>query len=140
MIQNINHITLSTSDLERSFKFYREILMFKPLVKWHGGAYFLSGTEENSLWFCLNSDKNCAPPTDYTHYAFTVSIEHFKLLSSNIIQSRARIFKQNNSPGESLYFKDPDGHKLEIHTGSWKTRITEKKKKPGNWKNIEWFI
>lgn len=50
------------------------------------------------------------------------------------------LFKENASPGESLYFLDPDGHKLEIHIGNWKTRIAAKKAHPGNWKNVEWFV
>jgi catechol 2,3-dioxygenase-like lactoylglutathione lyase family enzyme len=28
------------TDLEKSFKFYRDILGFKPLVKWDKGAIF----------------------------------------------------------------------------------------------------
>lgn len=34
--------------------------------------------------------------------------------------------------GTWYYFLDPDGHKLEVHVGDWKTRIDELKKKPWN--------
>lgn len=48
--------------------------------------------------------------------------------------------KDNTSPGKSLYFLDPDDHKLEIHVGDWKARIAAKKANPGNWKNVDWFV
>ena len=40
----------------------------------------------------------------------------------------------------TLYFLDPDEHKLEIHVGNWQDRINAKKADPGNWKNVEWFV
>ena len=61
-------------------------------------------------------------------------------MSGKIIASGAHIFKENTSPGKSLYFLDPDGHKLEIHVGNWKARVDAKKADLGNWKNIIWFI
>jgi hypothetical protein len=60
-------------------------------------------------------------------------------MSVKIIDSGAQIFKDNTSPGSSLYFLDPDGHKLEIHVGDWHNRIEAKKAQPGQWKNVEWF-
>lgn len=135
-IKSINHITLACTDIEKSFAFYRDVLGFKPLVKWDKGAYFLVG----EFWFCLNVDLNRKPNPCYTHYAFTVSEADFDQLRESICLSRAVVFKENTSPGESLYFLDPDGHKLEIHGGNWQTRIKAKKENPDNWKNVEWFV
>jgi hypothetical protein len=61
-------------------------------------------------------------------------------MADKIANSGAHIFKENTSPGESLYFLDPDGHKLEIHVGNNEARIAAKKVNPGNWKNVEWFV
>ncbi len=134
-ITNINHITLAVTDIHRSFEFYKNVLGFKPLVKWDKGAYFLIG----DFWFCLNVDPTRKPQPCYTHYAFSVSSADFELMVDKIASSGARIFKENTSPGESLYFLDPDGHKLEIHVGNSQTRIAAKKANLGNWKNVEWF-
>lgn len=136
MIIGINHITLAVTDVERSFLFYRDLLGLKPLVKWDKGAYFLI----DDFWFCLNLDSSRIPTNCYTHYAFTVSEQEFEILSDKIIQSEVEIFKINTSPGHSLYFLDPDGHKLEIHVDSWKSRINVKKHDLGNWKNVVWFV
>lgn len=132
MITGINHITLTTKDLEKSFAFYRDVLGLKPLCRWVKGAYFLAGEQ----WFCLNIDINCSPAQDYTHYAFNVTDENFSQLEKKIIDSGAEIFQENKSPGKSLYFLDPDGHKLEIHVGSWQDRIATLQAEN---KNMEFF-
>jgi hypothetical protein len=57
-----------------------------------------------------------------------------------IIHSGVEIFKDNASPGKSIYFLDPDGHKLEIHVGIWQSRIEAKKPDVVSWENVEWFV
>lgn len=136
MLTGINHITLAVKDVDSSFAFYKDLLQLKPLCKWDKGAYFLIG----EFWFCLNHDEKRIANPCYTHYAFSVSDEHFELLRQKIISNDIKIFKENTSPGKSLYFLDPDGHKLEIHVDDWKTRLQVKKKDLGTWKNVEWFI
>ncbi len=140
MITGLNHITLAVQDIERSFIFYRDVLGFKPLCKWEGCAYFLIGEAETAIWFCLDRDQNRIATPCTTHYAFSVQPDDFETLSTRIKLSGIIIYKNNTSFGDSLYFLDPDGHKLEIHVGSWQTRITAKKENPGSWINAEWFI
>lgn len=136
MINGMNHITLAVEDIDRSFQFYHDVLGLTPLVKWDKGAYFLVG----DFWFCLNVDEKREPAGCYTHYAFTVLDSDFDNFVQKIIQSGATIFKDNSSPGKSLYFLDPDGHKLEIHAGNWKARLEAKKADIGNWKEVQWFL
>jgi catechol 2,3-dioxygenase-like lactoylglutathione lyase family enzyme len=136
MITGINHITLAVKNIEKSFLFYKDILGFKPLCKWSQGAYFTVG----DLWFCLNVDDKRHPGDCYTHYAFTVAAEDFAAMSKKISESGVLVFKENTSPGESLYFVDPDGHKLEIHLGDWQTRIAARKVQTGAWQDVEWFV
>jgi catechol 2,3-dioxygenase-like lactoylglutathione lyase family enzyme len=142
MITGLNHITLAVKDVEISFAFYRDILGFTPLCKWEGSAYFLVGNlhDSHALWFCLDRDSNRQMTSCSTHYAFTVSPEDFKAKSEHIINSGAFLFKENISPGESLYFLDPDGRKLEIHVDDWKSRLKAKKENLDNWTDVEWFI
>lgn len=135
MITNLNHITLAVSDINTSFTFYHDILGLKPLCRWDKGAYFLVG----DFWFCLNVDKSVQPDPAYTHYAFSVTQEKFQSFCDRLITSNVKFFKQNTSEGDSFYFLDPDGHKLEIHVGDWRSRIAMKKAASGDWKNVEWF-
>lgn len=120
MIKGLNHLTLAVSDLDRSFRFYVDVVGLKPLCRWAKGAYLLAGDQ----WFCLNVDRERVPTADYTHYAFDVTESDFATLEKRIRSSGATIFQENKSPGLSLYFLDADGHKLEIHAGSWQDRLS----------------
>ena len=131
MITELNHITLAVTDIEKSFRFYREVLQFKPLCKWSKGAYFLVG----NLWFCLNVDMTRVPQSDYTHYAFSVSKDDFSEMENRLLISGVKMFQENKSPGLSFYFLDPDGHKLEIHAGNIQERLQSIKDQ----KNMEFF-
>ncbi|NQX87413.1 MAG: VOC family protein [Halioglobus sp.] len=119
MISGINHITFAVSDLDRSRKFYRDVLGCNEVYCWSGGAYLEAG----SLWVCLSVDSSASGSLDYTHVAFTVMPEDFAPLSDSIIKSGARIWKQNQSEGDSLYFCCPDGHRLELHIGDLQSRL-----------------
>ncbi len=136
MITGMNHVTLAVKDIQKSFLFYRDVLDLKPLCLWDKGAYFLIG----DFWFCLNVDDKRVPNPCYTHYAFSVLPNDFASMSRRITDSGTAIFKDNTSPGDSLYFFDPDQHKLEIHVSDWKTRVAVKKENPGAWQKIEWFV
>ena len=128
MITGLNHITLSVRDIDRSFRFYAETLGSRPLARWSNGAYLLAG----DLWLCLTQDERVgsSPPPEYSHIAFTVPHTRFSDAAERIRASGATIWQQNRSEGPSLYFLDPDGHKLEIHAGDWRTRLAAMKQKP----------
>lgn len=136
MITGINHITLAVKNIEESFRFYQEVLGFKPLAKWQKGAYFLAG----DMWFCLIQDQNTQNclQKEYTHIAFTVSEQDFEKISDQIKDSQAQIWQDNSSEGASLYFTDPDHHKLEIHASDLATRIKAAKENP--WEGLEFFV
>ena len=144
MITGLNHITLAVQNIEISFQFYKDVLGFTPICKWEGSTYFIVGelSDPNALWFCLDLDRKqlYKPSLCSTHYAFSVSLHDFEKISARIMESGAMLFKENTSPGKSLYFFDPDGHKLEIHVGDWRSLVAAKKENLGNWKNVEWFV
>jgi catechol 2,3-dioxygenase-like lactoylglutathione lyase family enzyme len=119
-VQGLNHLTLAVSDLERSVAFYRDLLGFEIRALWGDGAYLEAGP----LWLCLSVDPAAkgAVRADYTHYAFDVAPEDFDAFSDRVGQ-QATVWKDNSSEGASLYFLDPDGHRLELHVGSLASRL-----------------
>lgn len=118
MLSGINHITLAVSDLSVSFDFYVGTLSFTPEAKWASGAYLSSG----GFWLCLALDRPAAG-NDYTHYAFSVPGEAFDAFAERLRSLGITEWKINKSEGKSVYFLDPDGHKLEIHDGDLKSRL-----------------
>ena len=132
VIQGLNHVTLAVADLDRSLAFYTEILGLKGHVLWERGAYLSVG----SLWLCLSLDKVCEK-SDFTHLAFSVNKEDFCQCSQHLVSSGVHQWKENSSEGRSLYFTDPDGHKLEIHVGDLQSRLESLEKKP--YANLQWL-
>ena len=128
MINGANHITFSVSNLERSFDFYRDVVGLKPLAKWESGAYFLAG----DFWFCLNLDTKTrnGPLAEYSHFAFSVAEKNFEAISARIKEAEVTLWQDNTNEGASIYFLDPDGHKLEIHGSDWQNRLAEWKRSP----------
>ena len=135
MITGINHVTLSIKDVQESFDFYVNVLGFKPVAKWSTGTYLLAG----DVWIALTLDPHLriAMLPEYTHIAFSVALENFEALSIKIKNSKAKIWQENRTEGASLYFVDPNGHKLEIHASDLTARLENLKTHP--WEKIEFF-
>jgi catechol 2,3-dioxygenase-like lactoylglutathione lyase family enzyme len=129
MIGALNHLTLSVRELDRSFAFYVNVLGFRPLARWLNGAYLLAGEE---TWICLTLAASAQPElrSGYTHAAFSVTPAAFAAATVRIRASRAPEWQADSSEGASLYFLDPDGHKLEIHAGDWRLRLAACRARP----------
>lgn len=132
MLNGLNHITIAVSDVSRSFDFYVNRLGFTPKARWTGGAYLCLG----NLWLCLSVD-SVATREDYTHYAFSIRSEDFDIYVKKLKSSGVTEWKTNKSEGKSIYFLDPDGHKLEIHDGNLESRLRACMKHP--YEKMEFF-
>lgn len=133
MIRGVNHITLSVSDVARSVAFYAGVLGCRTVALWPRGAYLCAG----ELWLALHRDDatRAGPLPEYTHIAFDVAAEDFEAMAMRVRASGATLFQDNTSEGLSVYFLDPDGHKLELHCGSLETRLASMRRAP--WDGLE---
>lgn len=118
-IRGLNHITLATADLPRAVAFYHDALGLTLDHQWDAGAYLSAG----DLWICLSFDETASPSGDYTHLAFDVAAEDFSETCDRLVTAGATVWKENRSEGDSFYFADPDGHKLELHVGNLASRL-----------------
>lgn len=125
MIKSINHICYSVSNLDNSIRFYKDILCGELLVSGKTTAYLDIG----GLWVALNEEKDI-PRNEiqysYTHTAFAIEESEYnswhqwlKKNNVNILEGRTRNLRDK----QSIYFTDPDGHKLELHTGTLENRM-----------------
>ncbi|MDH0647536.1 fosfomycin resistance glutathione transferase [Pseudomonas sp. GD03858] len=126
MLTGFNHLTLAVSELPRSIEFYQRTLGFKLAASWARGAYLSLG----DLWLCLSLDQVCTAERDYTHYAFSIAPANFAPFARSLRAQGVRLWKQDSSEGESLYFLDPDGHQLEAHVGDLRSRLAACRAQP----------
>ena len=126
-VSGINHVTFDVASVEESVKFYRDVLGCELVAHWPAGAYLTAGT----TWLALvRRGKPPSPATDYSHIAFGVSSEQFIDLTDRIRASGARVWQENWTEGESLYFEDPTGHRLEVHCTDLVTRLRAARTEP----------
>ena len=121
-----NHLTLATGDLARAFDFYVNVLGCRARARWARGAYLTAG----DLWLCLSLDETVRPSDDYTHFAFTVTAAELDAWGARLDAAGARRWKANTSEGGSIYFLDPDGHRLELHAGDLDSRLASLRRAP----------
>lgn len=131
MLRGLNHITLAVADLARSFDFYVDRLRCRPVARWSRGAYLDAG----GLWLALIEAEEVPARTDYSHIAFSCDRADFAAMVERLGDCPA--WQENRSEGDSHYFLDPDGHRLELHVGDLQSRLTAMRENP--WDEIEFF-
>lgn len=126
-LQGINHITFAVSSLERSFRFYVDVLGATPQARWNRGAFLTLG----GTWLALlEGQPETVRESDYSHIAFSVAPGAFAGAEARIRAAGAHLWSENQTPGDSLYFSDPDGHRLEIHASDLEARLIAMDEKP----------
>lgn len=135
MLTGLNHLTFAVQCLDRSIFFYQQVLGCRLAARWRSGAYLESG----DLWLCLSVDDNRAsfPWPEYTHHAFSIAQQDFADFVSRLRGHGAVEWKSNASEGDSFYFMDPDGHKLEAHVGNLASRLAKCRGQP--YADMEFF-
>lgn len=119
-IVGLNHLTLAVSDLGRSIASYSELLGFSIRMRGPSSAYLEAGT----LWLALVLDPEVrrGPLPEYSHIAFSVAPSELLLLASRLASVGVARWQDSDDAG-SFYFLDPDGHKLELHSGDIHSRL-----------------
>ena len=121
MITGLNHVTLAVSELERSLAFYSQLLGFSVKMPGASSAYLEAGT----LWLALvvDSEVRRGPLPEYSHIALSIAPNELWKLKSELIRAGATCWQEPHDRPDSFYFLDPDGHKLELHSGDLPSRI-----------------
>jgi catechol 2,3-dioxygenase-like lactoylglutathione lyase family enzyme len=108
----IDHIVLHVEDVQRSKKFYTDVLGMTP-YRGDGGQAFLHAGRQGLALF---ERRGGTPPTagnDLNHLAFNVAGGTYETLKSELERHGVAV---SGRPGEDrcFYFCDPDGHRLQL--------------------------
>ena len=117
--QGVVHFTIPVKDLDRSERFYTEVMGMERLRRNSHMVFMRAGAD---CFVLTHSEKPIEPNAGDAHdihHAFRVSAPDYDAAKVFLAQNRIRIFKEEERcsgtfQGRSAYFHDPDRNVLEI--------------------------
>jgi catechol 2,3-dioxygenase-like lactoylglutathione lyase family enzyme len=121
-LEGIDHVALGARDIERSVKWYIEVLGFERIHEgmWDGVPTFIGKGNTGIALFPASANAKSTPSTGrgirMLHLAFRADRNGF-LAAQRELEKRGIKFEfEDHEISHSIYFRDPDGHQLEITT------------------------
>ena len=114
MIQatGVDHVVLHVNDVQRSKKFYTDILGM-TVYREGGGQVFMHAGAQGVALFESESVVPFEAATDLNHLALNVADGTYETLKADLERHGVVV---TGRPGEDhcIYFRDPDGHRLQL--------------------------
>jgi catechol 2,3-dioxygenase-like lactoylglutathione lyase family enzyme len=124
--EGILESSLYVADVDNSARFYEKIFGFQIISDFGGrGCAMQAGERQVLLLFKKGASKSHSTPHDgdgQLHLAFAIAASELARWESWLAENGIAIEDKTNweRGGISLYFRDPDGHLLEVATpGVW---------------------
>ena len=121
-LEGIDHVAMGVRDIERSANWYVDVLGFERLHEgmWNGVPTFIGKGNTGIALFPASSTAKSRLSTHrdirMLHLAFRANRENF-LAAQRELEKRGIKFEfEDHEISHSIYFRDPDGHQLEITT------------------------
>ena len=121
-IEGIDHVALSVRDVERSAQWYIDVLGFERRHEgmWEGIPVFIGKGTTSIALFSVSSDEKSRPcgrgDVRMLHLALRADRKNFLAAQEELKRHGIKFEFQDHEISHSIYFRDPDGHKLEITT------------------------
>jgi catechol 2,3-dioxygenase-like lactoylglutathione lyase family enzyme len=121
-LEGIDHIALGVRDIERSANWYTDVLGFERLHEgmWNGVPTFIGKENAGIALFPARPDAKLTASGHrdirMLHLAFRADRENFLAAQRELKERGIKFEFQDHEISHSIYFRDPDGHQLEITT------------------------
>ena len=119
-LEGIDHIAMGVRDIERSAKWYIDVLGFERLHdgRWNGVPTFIGKANTGIALFPANQEPKTSAHREIRmlHLAFRADRENFRAAQHELKERGIKFEFQDHEIAHSIYCRDPDGHQLEIIT------------------------
>jgi catechol 2,3-dioxygenase-like lactoylglutathione lyase family enzyme len=119
-LEGIDHIAMGVRDVESSAKWYIDVLGFERLHEgmWNGVPTFIGKGTTGLALFPANQEPKLSGHREIRmlHLAFRADRENFLAAQQELKKHGIKFEFQDHEVSHSIYFRDPDGHQLEITT------------------------
>ncbi len=107
-IEGIEEIVFEVEDLERSIAFYQEVIGLRLYSRGPEEAWFQAGDQ----WLAVFQKGR---EGGGEHFAFRIAEEDIERVQQQIEAEGCHTETLEYSGGSSVYVRDPDGNKIELH-------------------------
>jgi len=121
-LEGIDHVALAVRDIEQSAQWYIDVLGFERRHDgmWEGIPTFI-GKGNTAIALFPTRDGHPKSPARSSgicmlHLAFRANRENFLSAQQELKKRGIKFEFQDHEISHSIYFRDPDGHELEITT------------------------
>jgi catechol 2,3-dioxygenase-like lactoylglutathione lyase family enzyme len=116
--QGLDHVALSVRDLVASERWYREVLGLERAHAdaWDVPVFLVSEGSGLALFSARGDGESSEPAVRILHVAFRVDRAGFEAAQQALREREIPIRLEDHGVSHSLYFRDPDGHRLELTT------------------------
>ena len=120
-LEGIDHVALSVRDVERAAQWYIDVLGFEQRFPgmWGGIPTFIGRGNTALALFPARSSTQSEPGSGriaLLHLAFRADRKNFLAAQEELRRRGIKFEFQDHEISHSIYFRDPDGHELEITT------------------------
>jgi catechol 2,3-dioxygenase-like lactoylglutathione lyase family enzyme len=144
-ITKLGHVVLNCSNMERSVRFYTEVLGFEisdiyPDEMVPGGMVFMRFNEDHHGVALVGSMTSASPNIELNHVAFEVTTLDEVVRARNHLKKHGVVidFEGRRRAGVQIAveFRDPDGHNLEIYWGIDQIGSDGQRRPAAEWKGV----
>jgi catechol 2,3-dioxygenase-like lactoylglutathione lyase family enzyme len=113
--EGLDHVALAVSDLDRAESFYSDVLGLERVIpEWDPPRVMASQGSGVALF--PEDDSSGETPSRILHVAFRVDREAFEAARADLSERGIATSFSDHGASHSIYFADPDGHRLELTT------------------------